>query len=187
MYSRRQFFKLTTTAIGATSLLALTSCGGSSSSSSSAVITDSNSTQEYKSIDLGDAVLYDDDNVTITVKKIYEEYTNWADGGPAVEKAATFGIKNKSDKDITFYLNDCYIGEESAWVCGNGGNQHVTAGKNGQYSVMVGYVDGSKHKALENLEDIYSFNGKIEVSQDQSDGLSKDIVDYSFSFESIKK
>lgn len=184
MISRRKFLA----SVGAAALgaLSLAGCGSSSASSSAA---SSGSSPALKSIDLTDAVIYDDANITLTVTKLYEHKVDWReeDGGPAVEKCVTFAVKNKTDKKATIYFKSSYIGDESAWLCVCGGSQSIDAGKTNQLSYYIGRPDGSKHKPLESLDDVYKFNGHFTVNQTQADGLGKTIVDTTYSLEGLKK
>ena len=186
--------KLITAIVGALCVGALVLGGCSSSTSSSASTSAaqgvSTSSGANSSIEIG-KVLFEDDYVAVTVEKFYTEELNWGDIGKQTEKFVAYKFKNKSDKKISLRMDNAYIGDDKAYVSHYSGAAFVDGGKNGTFTLMYAYPDGSKHKPLGTIGDLYKINGTITVDEAVVDNQVVDnqvkIVDeVSYSFQELK-
>lgn len=119
---------------------------------------------DLKTVDFTDVILLDDDLVTIELVKFYEEEVNWGySSGPLMEKNFTVKVKNKSDQEIYFNLNDAYIHDESVTLSMKDGNLGPAPGKTKTYSYIVYYNTNPEHTPLESIEDLYTLDLAVDV------------------------
>ena len=117
-----------------------------------------------KSKDFSDVILFDNDLVTIELVKFSEDEVNWGDvNNTLMEKYITVKVKNKSDKELYFSLEDGYIHDESVTMAMMDGNQGPAPGKSKTYTYDVYYNLNPDHVPLESLEDLYTLDAAVDI------------------------
>ena len=125
-----------------------------------------------------DAVIYDDDLVTISVDKMYLLDDMTGDGSAKVAEIA-FKFTNKSDKEIAFFPS-FYLGENEVIpvMTGNGGGGNVfpDQGKSSITTYSIYYSTDPESKPVESLDDLYSIDGHFELNITGGDRYDADIT-----------
>ena len=140
------------------------SCGGSSQSSDTSDSSSAdNATTETQSasevINLGDAVVAEDDNAIVTVSQFYsQEFSG------EMHSFVTFNIKNKlDDKKVYLNLESAYIGDDPITVVHHNGGGNVLPGKTGQTDFLIYRENGGEPVPLDSLDELYGLNGELEI------------------------
>ncbi len=124
-----------------------------------------NNAADTKSEEFADVILLDDNLVTIELVKFYENEVNWAGtSSPMMEKYFTVKVKNKSDKEFYFNLEDGYIKDESVTLAMMDGSQGPAPGKSKTYTYNVYYNTNPDHTPLDSIEDLYTLDVAVDIS-----------------------
>ena len=127
------------------------------------------STEENKKTEFTDAILLDNEYMTVELTQFFEKKVNWAGREPQIEKYITLKVRNNSDKEYLFNLQDAYIKDESVTVLMQDGNSGPAPGKTKAYTYDIYYNTSPEPTALDSLEDLYTLDAKIQISISDGD------------------
>ncbi|MDR3766356.1 MAG: hypothetical protein Q3Y08_04880 [Butyricicoccus sp.] len=111
-------------------------------------------------------VLYQDDSVTVEVVDLHEE-VNW----DQMAKCLTLKVTNTCDREVSASIMDAYLGDENVQVS-TVGSGPVLPGKNKTTSYHFQYKTQPETTELEDLEDLFQLDGKLEIFVFDEDGTT---------------
>lgn len=123
--------------------------------------------------DFGDGVVVlDNAYATVRLMSFYQETERRvqtdANGVPAyVDDLHTFlelKVRNNSDREYLFNLNNCYVGDEGVTVSDySSGNEGPAPGKSRVYVYKVYRESGGQQFPIANLRDLYKFDAEFSL------------------------
>ena len=137
-------------------------------------------------VEFDDVTIVDDDRITVKLTQFYEKEVNWLGSTePVMEKYFTFKVKNKTDGDILFNVNEGYINDEGVTLIMQDGNSGPAAGKSKNYSYDVQLDTSPEGTPLESLDDLYGLEATIQTYLKDSNGYLVDERKVQFNFSDI--
>ncbi|WP_122791166.1 hypothetical protein [Intestinibacillus sp. Marseille-P6563] len=111
-------------------------------------------------------MLYQDEYVTVEVVDLHEK-VNW----DRMAKCLTLKTTNTCDREVLVSIMDAYLGDENVQVS-TAGDGPVLPGKNKTTSYHFQYKTQPETTELENLEDLFQLDGKLEIFFFDEDGTT---------------
>jgi len=120
--------------------------------------------EEYQTINFEEPILIsNDDTVKIEMLAFYEEYYNWGDRDPAVEKGITFRFTNNTEDEVQINLYNAYLDGNSAWYMYADSTPCPAPGKATTNSLIFREVVGNQEAPLASIDDLYRVEGEFQV------------------------
>lgn len=151
--------------------LSLCACGGgqtnddSSDSETAAKENDGAAEPDGDSMKFNEALVWEDEDIKVTLVEFYSKEFNWGGGDKQIEKVVVFKAENHSDHQLNLMACDFYLEDEYAYVNSLDGFKLLAPGKSGTFSFLVAREVSGDHEALDTLDELFLVNGTIEADQ----------------------
>lgn len=176
----REATRLAAAALLAVSLCACGSSGGDAQQATDAqpaeeapAAAEEASKPELQSQDFENVVLVDNDAVTITLEKFYQESSNWARSSgtfePMTADKVAIKIKDKTEYG-TLVNTTAYLDDEKLFCAQSGGNS-IDAGKAVNISYTIGKDTQPDWTPLDSFDDLYNVFLDFKIMRKNADGV----------------
>lgn len=142
--------------------------------------------QEEGSIVFDEPVtIVDNEYVTVKLTQFYEEEVNWVGlDDPAIEKNFVLNVKNHTDYEICFDVENAYIEDNVVQIWTSNSSNMIPAGKISQLAYNVRQNTKPEATPLDSIDDLYNLEGEISVIaiNDTGKGYGESVFDKKFEF-----
>ena len=163
-------------------ILSLSACGGGGAGSSK----EGSKAEDDKKIEFDNAVLADDDTVTIKAVSFFEK--EWATG---TQTCFCIEVTNHTDRYILvkIYSDNIYLGDEKIGCAGLLDGSELAPGKTGKFNYGIYRQEAGEMVYVDSLEELYNLNGEItiEVYDEDKSSIRSDLEKkYPIDFSTLK-